>query len=98
MQHDEQRGGHGLAGVVDRVRHVHRVTGGFARLQLAAFCTGSHLERAAEQAQVLARAGLMRLGFEAAPGLHRQLVPLELAGQLDRPEDAQLAFAVGALQ
>ena len=57
--------------------------------QRGAAVTGGERQRAAQHAQVFTRAGTVGLALQRRAGLHQQLVPLELARQVDADNVAE---------
>ena len=90
MDNHQPGGRGGFSYVADGVRLIGSVSCRFSRFEALNGCAGYYFELARNTGEVFPGAGFMRAGIEHAAARERQPVPLELSGQLQWAEDAQL--------
>ena len=94
MDHDQQCPRFGLAGIADCVRLIGRVARGVAHLQ-GRLAAAASISIAPCSTVRCSRVPAVGVRYQCTAARQRQLVPLELAGEVDRPH-AQLVAAVVA--
>ena len=90
MDNHQPGGRGGFSDVADGVRLIGSVACRFSRFEALNGFAGYYFELARDAGEVFLGAGFMRAGIEHAAALERQPIPLELSGQLQWAEDAQL--------